>query len=47
MLQNIYVNVICGNFTSNLTNIKQIRKGVPVALPNPTYLTLTLVGFLS
>ena len=39
MLQNLYLKLLCSNFTSNSTDIKQIRKSVPVAPLNPTYLT--------
>ena len=33
MLQNLYLNFLCAQFDSSWTNIKQIKKGVPVAPP--------------
>ena len=37
MLQNLCLNLLYANLASNCTNIKQIRKGVPVAPPDLTY----------
>ena len=37
MLQNLCLNLLYANLASNHTNIKQIRKGVPEAPPNPIY----------
>ena len=36
MLQNFYLNLLWAKLASNSTNIKQIRKGAPLAPPNPT-----------
>ena len=47
MLQNLYLKLLCANFTSNWTYIKQIRKSVPVAPLNLTYLTSKKVDFSS
>ena len=39
MLQRLYLKFPCAKFASNLTNIKQIRKGVPMPPHNPNYFT--------
>ena len=37
MLQNFCLNLLYASLASNLTNIKEIRKGAPVVPPDPTY----------
>ena len=39
MLQHVHLILLFAKFASNWTNIKQIRKGFPVAPSNPIYLT--------
>ena len=45
MLQNLYLNLLFDKFATNGTNIKQIRKGVPVTPTNPTYFTSKKTNF--
>ena len=39
------LNLLCVKFALNWTNIKRIRKGVPVAPSNPTYFTSQKTNF--